>query len=127
MQELSEKEKKYINDLLLLETDELYALIPPLLPEYISTQFRGDGQKQAGVDEFEKRKSRIKQTLCIDWNACEKLRDDVFEDRVMLIASIADVVAACTMGIPPFIVAALITKLGVRQFCNCNDTSRYKV
>jgi hypothetical protein len=127
MQELSEEERKYINDLLLLEADGLYMLIPPLLSEYTSTQFREEGQKQAGMDEFEKRKSRINQALCIDWNACEKLRNDLFQDRALLIASIADAVSASTFGIPPFIVAVLIFKLGLRQFCHCDDTSHYKV
>jgi hypothetical protein len=124
MKAITESDKLYINDLLLLEADDLYSLIPPLLVEYASTAFSSEGQKKAGIHEFEKRRSAIQQALCVDWNGCEKLLNRSADDKVMLIASIADAISASTIGLPPFIIATLIFKLGIRQFCNCDKQQR---
>jgi hypothetical protein len=112
-----------IRDYLSLDEQDLYELIPGFLPEYEGTNFMTEGQRAAGKKAFEQRVNAIKKTLCHDWQLCSRLKDPNFDDTVKLVVMVGDVIAACSGGIPPFLAASIIAKIGIRNFCNCERPS----
>lgn len=112
-----------ISDYLQLDEQALYGLIPPHLPEYAGTAFMNDGQERAGREAFEARVAPIRSKLCDEWKLCARMKDPSFDDGVKMVVMIGDVIAACTGGIPPFLAASLLLKIGLRKFCSCTPSA----
>lgn len=121
MGELTEKQRRRVQQYLTLDTDDLVALIPPSLPEYKGTLFAPEGQVHAGWKEFEKLKSKLTTVLCVEWELCSKIKSEQYKDAVNLIAAMADVIAAHSGFVPPFLASTIIFKMGVRQLCKCPE------
>jgi hypothetical protein len=121
--ELHPSVREEISDYMQLDIDALYGLIPPFLPEYSGTLFSNEGQEGAGKKAFEARLPRFKEKLCTEWKLCEKMKDPNFEDGVKLAVIIGDVIAATTGGIPPFLAASLLIKIGLRRVCECKPST----
>jgi hypothetical protein len=108
-----------ISQLLRLSEDQLLSLLPAYAPEYENTVFSPPGQLEAGREVFGKLKAALHQRVCVEWKYCEKGNSDKLQDPVVLVASVADVVATSLTGIPPFVISALLLKIGLRTFCQC--------
>lgn len=108
-----------IRDYLQLDERTLYGLIPPYLPEYSGTVFMSEGQEDAGKRAFEDRLPSIRAELCDEWKLCARMKDPSFDDSVKLVVMIGDVIAASAGGIPPFLAASLLVKIGLRKVCDC--------
>lgn len=110
-----ERAEKY----LLLSEDQLYSLIPPHLPEYEGTFFSPEGQREAGQKWFASVRSRLEQTVCEEWQMCRRIDDPDFEDAAKLVVVIGDAASTVVVGVPPVLVASIIVRMGVRNFCDC--------
>jgi hypothetical protein len=111
--------KQDIMDYLQLDESALYGLIPPHLSEYSGTMFMNEGQEKAGQKAFEDRLPPIRAKLCDEWKLCARMKDPSFDDGVKLVVMIGDVIATCAGGIPPFLAASLLVKIGLRRVCEC--------
>jgi hypothetical protein len=121
MSEIPDAERRRIERYLSLDTDALMSLIPPYLPEYERSVFSPSGQVETGHREFEKLKAVLVPVLCVQWDMCKKIKSEQYRDAVSLISAIADVVAAHSGFVPPFLASTIIVKMGVRYFCGCPE------
>jgi hypothetical protein len=77
------------------------------------------GQREAGKRAFAKLESVLHTQLCDEWGLCAKLKDESVKDATNVVVIIGDVIAAHVVGLPPFLIASLLVKIGLRQFCKC--------
>ena len=114
---LTEPERQEIEEYLSLDEDLLYSLIPP----FVSTDaYSPVGQVEDGKREFERIKPSLYEAVCVNWNCCSKIDDPALQDNINLVVALADTIASPTIGIPPFIIATILVKIGLRRFCKCN-------
>jgi hypothetical protein len=118
---MTEADKRRIERYMLLDANDLVALIPSYLPEYRETLFAPEGQRNAGWREFDRLKSVVVPILCVDWNLCKKIKSEQYKDAISLISAIADIIAAHSGFVPPFLASTIIFKMGVRQLCKCPE------
>ncbi len=116
MVSISEDEKQEIEDYLSLDEDLLYSLLSPFSG---GVQYSPKGQIEAGKKVFDELKPSLYEKVCVDWDCCKKIDNPGLQDDINLVASIADILAAITFGLPPFVIATLLVKIGLRRFCKC--------
>jgi hypothetical protein len=121
MSEMTDAQRRRVAQYMSLDTDALVSLIPPYLPRYEGSLFAPVGQVRAGWEEFDKLKLILTPILCVDWDLCRKIKSKQYEDAVSLISAIADVIAAHSGFVPPFLASTIIVKMGVRRLCNCPE------
>ena len=121
MKELTEVERKKIQRYLALDEDGLYSLIPPHLSEYDRTLFTPMGLIGAGKAFFEKVHGDLKKAVCEEFDWPSKRNNTTFNDTVILVAAIGDVIAGCIGAVPPFIIAGLLVKRGLDTLCGCSS------
>ena len=113
------REHEEITKYLMLDENMLYSLIPPYFPEYEGTLFTMEGQIDAGREKFQTLRPRLRVKICEEWELCKKIDDSILQDEVNLVIAIADILSTITTGIPPFLVASILVRIGLRNFCNC--------
>lgn len=123
LRKISELEREEIEEYLFLDEDELYSLIPSYFDKYKGTFFSPDGQKKAGIKEFQALRGVIYDKLCQEWGLCNKIDDPVLADNINLVTAIADIISPFLIGFPPFVIASILVKIGIRKFCNCSIIS----
>ena len=119
MSEVTEKDRRRIERYMSLDMDDLVALIPTVHPDYKRNVFNTDGQVKAGWKEFDKIKTALIPILCVDWDMCTKIKSEQYKDAINLISAIADVIAAHSGFVPPFLASTIIVRMGVRHLCDC--------
>ena len=119
IRDINEAERQEIAKYLMLDEQWLYSLIPPYLPEYERAFFESEGQIKAGRKKFEEMRQNLHEVICEDFDICRKIDDPVLNDTLNLVVVIGDVISATIVGIPPFLLASIVVKIGVRNFCNC--------
>ena len=119
MAEMTDAQRRRVEKYLSLDADALVSLIPPYLPDYQHTVFSPTLQREAGWLEFDKLRNILIPILCVNWGLCSKIKSEQFKDAISLISAIADVVAAHSGFVPPFLASTIIVKMGVRQLCKC--------
>lgn len=115
---INEHSRQKIENLMSLDENDLYSLLPAYCSEYDNTAFREEGQIKAGKKIFDSTLLKVKEKVCIEWNACEKVKNNDFADTITLIASIADIIMGIVGTIPPFVIATLMVKIGITKICN---------
>jgi len=115
---MKEGSHEEIMPLLGLPLGELYARIPEHTPEFADVMFGPGEAEKAGREIFESLRSALHQRVCVDWDLPSKLDDPVAQDAVGLTVAVADVVSSLTLGVPPFLIATILVKIGIRQFCS---------
>lgn len=119
IRKIDETEQKEIEKYLMLDETMLYSLIPPYLPEYRGTLFTFNGQIEAGRKKFRAMQQQLYVIICKEWELCKKIDDDVSQDKYNLVIAIGDVISTIAVGIPPCLIASILVKMGLREFCNC--------
>ena len=66
---------------------------------------------------FEEISSSLRKAICEDFNWPEKRKNQKFNDKIELISAISDVIVSCVGGVPPFIIATIIVKMKLDDFC----------
>jgi len=122
MAELTDAQRRRVEQYLSLETDDLVSLIPPFLPDYQHSMFSPEGQEAAGWKEFNKLKDTLTHVLCVQWGLCHRIKSDQFKDAIDLISAMADVIAVHSGFVPPFLASTILFKMGVRQLCKCPES-----
>ncbi|MDF2434100.1 MAG: hypothetical protein JWP44_3731 [Mucilaginibacter sp.] len=125
LRKVSDEEKEQIKKLLSLDEDRLFSLLPHYDDSYTEVFFMTEGEIKAGKKVFEKLSNTIKHKVCNEWKACQKIKDSSFDDEIVLVAALGDVIATAIIKVPPFIIATLLIKIGVRNFCNCNSKKKH--
>ena len=116
---LQEPDHHQIERLMELDVDALYSLLPAYDAAQEGTVFSREEWNKAGRAIFESLKGRIDEKICVEWDFCKKRTAQQYQDNITLVASVADVLAALSTGIPPFVIAALVVKIGLTHFCRC--------
>lgn len=112
---------KQIHFYLSLENNELFAILPQYHPEY-SDHFLGSAEKtKIGEKIYNELKSSLYRKICGEWDYCKKQSDKKYQDKVTLIAGIADIIVSLCGSIPPITVATIAFKLGLSNLCGCRE------
>jgi hypothetical protein len=122
--EISPSEREEIENYLFLDEELLYSLIPAYAPEYDNTRFSPHGQTAAGRKIFQSMQQELYNLLCKEWKLCKQLDDPTLQDTTQLVVLIGDLISTTAVGIPPFLIASILVKIGVREFCNCGRKGR---
>ena len=117
LRDATAEERNEIDKYLQLDEEYLYSLIPPHLESDIFYDF--NGQIEAGKKAFTAMETTIQTRLCDDWELCNKIDDPHLADITNLVVVIGDVLSTTVSGLPPFLVASLLVKTGLRKFCGC--------
>ena len=120
LREISDSERKEIEGYLRLGEDDLYALLSSAASEGGGHVFSEPGQESGGRQAFEDLQEFLHNQLCQEWNLCAKIDDPVLSDNINLATAIADALAPFLIGFPPFVIASILIKIGVRKFCQCS-------
>ena len=99
--------------------DELYS-------ELFTTSEEGQGmlgapgvRKLKGKSIFSRYEKALKNEVCDKWNACLKIKQ--YKNILELSASVATIIAPVIPQLSPFVAAMIISKIGIKKFCNCKD------
>lgn len=112
-------DQKYtIDKLITLSEGELYESIAALLPAYQGTFYSPEAKTRLGKEWFEEQKNLLRTKLCSEWRITDKMNHKKFEDKITLASAIAAVLSPLGLVIPSIIIAVLIIKIGIRNFCN---------
>jgi len=112
----SSQDRARIGKYLQLDEEQLYSVLASNLENVL---FDPAGQRAAGRQIFEKLQATLRTRLCDEWGLCTKLDDESVKDATNVVVIIGDVIAAHVGGLPPFLIASLLVKIGVRRFCKC--------
>ncbi len=98
-------------------------LLCSLLPNYTRNNvYNMEGQIGDGERIFQELTPLLQELLCRKWHLCEKLAAGMDIDEIALVATIADIIAPAVSEIPPPLIAAIIVKRGVQDFCKCKES-----
>lgn len=106
-----------------LEAEYLANLdLPDLYGEFYVLQFPhagvsgedNDDKKERGRRLFYNIRDEIEKIVCPQQEALLKKSNG---DHVLLIITIADVLAAAQIGFPPLIISAIVTRIGIKNLC----------
>jgi hypothetical protein len=117
--QLSSRDRERIARYLELEEENLYSVLAAYAEELRGTMFDPAGQRKAGREIFEKLEAGLRTRLCDEWGLCAKVEDASVKDATSLVVVVGDVISAGVIGFPPFLVASLLVKIGLRKFCKC--------
>lgn len=104
-----------IETYLSLDSDKLFLTIADSLASGASTEAPSS---DAGRAWFEKNKVRFKKAVCGTNVVKVYLESEKANNRVLLVAAIADMVAGACGAIPPVTVAVLLVKEGLDSLCS---------
>jgi len=121
--------------LLQLPEEDLLAEIVETLPPYRAGAWSGArvADRVEDVEGWVSRPREVVDTwldgsdvllygkLCIQNNLCEKMASPGFGDSVTLVLIVGDMISSVLVGVPPFTVAALLVKRGMKSFCHCGN------
>jgi len=117
VRDITSDERERIAQYLTLDVDQLYSLIADENAFYTP-----DGQRAAGRRQFDAIRGVLRQKLCDEWEACQKIERWDGKDVPTLVIAVADVVCAVALaGVPAILLASLIVKIGIRQLCGCHE------
>lgn len=77
------------------------------------------GQQETGKHIFINVQTSLHARLCDEWDLCAKLNNENVKDAADVVIVVGDVIAAHVVGLPPFLIASLLVKIGLRKFCKC--------
>ena len=117
--QIGEDEINTIKELLSSNLSYLYSLIPEYDPEMQDLLFTPEEKEEKGRKIFADLHSKLFQHVCVEYEMCKKLDDPAFQDPVYLVTALADVISSLTIGIPPFLMATILVRIGLRDFCKC--------
>ncbi len=104
--------EKYLH----LDSEQLYSLIGSYKEGVI---FDPAGQREAGREMFAELEGPIQAKLCGEWDLCARLESENVKDATNVVVIVGDVIASHVTGLPPFLIASLLVKIGLRRFCKC--------
>lgn len=108
-----------VTRLLNQDLDRLFIELAQGAEENEGVLFSEPQAREAGKRIFERIRGRLSEEICVKWEFCRKRDDPRLADTVTLVTTIGDIVAAALIGIPPFVVATLLVKMGIGKFCKC--------
>jgi hypothetical protein len=119
---IEKEDRREIEEFLAMDEEQLYAILPSYIPEYRGTLFAPNRQVMVGKELFHEMQGDLQKVLCEDWHLCDKIDLPKWDDSVTLVATIGDLIATHVVGtIPPFVIATLLVKIGLRAFCSCKN------
>jgi len=107
-----------VSEIVLETPDQLYAELAIDFMAENAGKYDFDRLVEIGKRLYEKNKARIAIAVCTSPNVREAyVSYKEKEDAYMLLAVIADVIAALTIGVSPIVAAKLTVKLGLEALC----------
>jgi hypothetical protein len=117
--QLSSRDRERIPKYVELDEENLYSVLATYAEELSGAVFDPARQREAGRKIFEKLEPGLRAQLCDEWGLCAKLEDASVKDATSLVVVVGDVISAGVIGFPPFLIASLLVKIGLRRFCKC--------
>ena len=99
----------------------LSSLASPELVETIGFRYIPGKELEQGIKIFKSLKKKLYQQVCVEWEYCKKRNDSEYNDTVNLVAALIDIIASLTIGIPPALIATILVKKGLSEFCSCSS------
>jgi hypothetical protein len=115
--DISSQDRSRIGKYLQLDEDQLYSVLATYTDK--NSVFDPAGQRAAGKRAFARLEATLHARLCDEWGLCARLKEESVKDATNVVVIIGDVIAAHVVGLPPFLIASLLVKIGLRQFCKC--------
>lgn len=119
---MTEYDKNKIKSLLKLDEDDIYSEIALYLSESEDTLFGTSNLIRMGKQTFGKMKNLLFELICVKNDFCSRLDDPQFNDKINLVTTLSDIIvsASTSLPIPATVIATLLVKINIRNFCECN-------
>jgi hypothetical protein len=77
--------------------------------------------REGGREVFQRIRKRLHQKICVEWDYCTKRRSPTWQDQIDLVVAVSDTLVGLKLGapVPVVLVAAILVKIGLNNFCNC--------
>ena len=62
-------------------------------------------------------KDKLRKKICSEWGIIEIMDKPKHKDKIELVIALTDMISVLEFGIPPVMIAVLIAKIGIRDFC----------
>lgn len=106
-----------IDHFMALDDDQLFSELADHIPSLVDTFYSPEGKRRAARQWFEAIVPELRRKLCTEWSLVRKMNDPQFQDLSTLLAAMADVVATLSLGVPATLIAVVIFRIGIRNFC----------
>lgn len=118
---LDEKKRREIEGLESKTEDQLLGILADQHPKYRTLRLSSTEKAKVGRQIMEKLHKQLFDKICVEWGYCKRRHDPSFQDHVSLAATIADLIATISIGVPPVTVAVLLVKWRLASFCKCDE------
>ena len=119
MVRISKDRKREIKKYLSLDEDSLYLLLPRPPRTHRGGLESSKAELEAKKEVFKKLKPSLYQIICVNWRFCSKIKNPALQEGYTLFVIIADLLPSLSIGISPFLLTAILFKIGLKKFCNC--------
>ena len=122
MKAIPESKRQEIQRYLSHDLDTLYSTLDLIRSAKESMLYLPGNEVSRGIAKFKELVPLLRRKVCKEWDYCAKRHDPELQDTVSLVAVIADVIAALSLGFPPVLIATILLKKGLTSFCGCRRT-----
>lgn len=110
-------DRQQIEQLLNTPESQLFAQLVTYLPEYQNVLFAPGTEEATGRQWLSERAADLRRALCHEWDVVRKLDSPDMADNISLVSAMAAVIGGLSAYVPPVLIAVLIFKIGIRNFC----------
>lgn len=118
---IQESTKKEIEQYWAQDLETLYSIIDLISSSEKTVQYLPGNEIVRGIAKFKELTPILKKKVCVEWDFCGKKDNSGIQDTITLIAEIADIIAAPSLGFPPTLIATILAKKGLSAFCHCEE------
>jgi hypothetical protein len=102
---------------------KLHMYVDRPLPDLMAELALYDDTMRGGSETWQRIAGPIRWRICEEWNWCEIRQDARFENKYDLALAVVTTLSVRTFHIPldvdVVLIAAILVKLGLDQFCDC--------
>lgn len=124
MSNISESRRKEIERYIVHDLDVLYATIDLISSSKEPVLYCPGNEITRGLAKFNELAPILRGKICKEWDYCGKRHDLDLNERVDLVAMVADVIAGLTIGFPPVLISVILVKIGLTTFCQCQEIEK---
>jgi len=111
--------REIIKQLMSKDLDDLYILLATNSRTDKALMYSQSYFIKVGKRVFDQIELKLHDVVCKEWEYCEKRNNPELQDNITLVAAVTDAIASVVIGFPPILIATILVKKGLNNFCDC--------
>ena len=112
-------ENDEIRKLLQSNINDLYQQVGLAQASSEGVFFSSTEAAERGKEFFNSLRGWLYEKVCVQWEFCSRKDDPKFADAVAFVVALSDAIVAQFGSVPSTLLAALVFKHGLANFCSC--------